>query len=150
MRNSRFRQNRKKLIAEINVVPYIDVTLVLLIIFMVTAPIVQQAVMVELPKTPVVSSAQTATPATPPFVISVTGEGLYKTSNNPNVLVSDKELEELVSEVVARSIVNKDQMFYIQGDTAAPYGKIIHLFTVLKVNGVQNVSLMTQPEAKGS
>ena len=153
--NTGFRSNRQKrrLMAEINVVPYIDVTLVLLIIFMVTAPIVQQAVTVELPQTPEViernmQSVSTNEPA--PFVITVTQEGAYKTSENPFLVLSTKELSGLVAEVVARTQINAKQPIYIQGDREAPYGKVVHLFTVLKVNGVDNVSLMTEPELEAS
>ncbi|MEA3406077.1 MAG: ExbD/TolR family protein [Pseudomonadota bacterium] len=150
--NTGFRSNRQKrrLMAEINVVPYIDVTLVLLIIFMVTAPIVQQAVSVELPQTPQVvekKTTQTQGQEPTPFVITVTADGSYKTSEQPNVVLSNKELTGLVTEVVARSQINAKQPIYIQGDRAAPYGKVVHLFSVLKVNGVDNVSLMTEPEA---
>ncbi|MBN2865812.1 MAG: biopolymer transporter ExbD [Thiotrichales bacterium] len=152
--NTGFRSNRQKrrLMAEINVVPYIDVTLVLLIIFMVTAPIVQQAVTVALPQTPEVidNNPSTVDAEQPvPFVITVTSNGSYKTSEDPFVVLSTKELGSLVAEVVARSQMNAQQPIYIQGDRAAPYGKVIHLFTVLKVNGVDNVSLMTEPEVEG-
>lgn len=145
-----FRSARRKrrLMAEINVVPYIDVTLVLLIIFMVTAPIVQQAVTVELPQTSMVETDSEATAE--PFVISITRDGLYKTSNAPDVFISDNELQTLVAEVVARSQFNQDQVFYIQADQSAEYGKVVQLFTILKTNGVQNVSLMTEPVAKPS
>ncbi len=149
--NSGFRSSRQKrrLMAEINVVPYIDVTLVLLIIFMVTAPIVQQAVTVDLPQTPeVVDKAASPSSGTEPvpFVITVTADGSYKTSEDPFVVLSSKELNGLVAETVARAQMNAKQPIYIQGDRAAPYGKVVHLFTVLKVNGVDNVSLMTEPE----
>jgi len=153
--NTGFRSSRQKrrLMAEINVVPYIDVTLVLLIIFMVTAPIVQQAVTVDLPQTPEVIDTQ-STPVDndqpTPFVITVTAEGAYKTSEDPFVVLSTKEIGGLVAEVVARTQMNDKQPIYIQGDRAAPYGKVIHLFTVLKVNGVDNVSLMTEPEIEAS
>ena len=153
--NTGFRSKRQKrrLMAEINVVPYIDVTLVLLIIFMVTAPIVQQAVSVDLPQTPEVVDTL-STPATgnepTPFVITVTADGTYKTSEDPFVVLSTKELGGLVAEVVARTQMNDNQPIYIQGDRAAPYGKVVHLFTVLKVNGVDNVSLMTEPEIEAS
>lgn len=143
-----FRSNRskKRLMAEINVVPYIDVTLVLLIIFMVTAPIVQQAVTVSLPQTPeVVKSSAPVTEENKPFVITVTNEGLYKTSEQPDISLSSKDLESLVAEVMARSQLNQ-QPIYIQGDRSAPYGKVVHIFVLLKANGVENVSLMTEPE----
>ncbi len=144
-----FRNNRQKrrLMAEINVVPYIDVTLVLLIIFMVTAPIVQQAVTVDLPQTPEIKKQATAvTEENKPFVITVDGAGMYKTSEQPDIILGKKDLEDLVIEVVARSQLNQEQQFYIQGDRSAPYGKVVHLFVLLKANGVDNVSLMTEPE----
>jgi len=133
--------------AEINVVPYIDVSLVLLIIFMVTAPIVQQAVTVDLPSTPVVKSkAKTSTAEIKPFVITVTEQGFYKTSENPDALVGEKDMAVLVAEAVARSQLDPNKPFYIQGDKEAAYGKVIHLFVLLKSNGVEQVSLMTEPE----
>lgn len=144
-----FKSNRQKrrLMAEINVVPYIDVTLVLLIIFMVTAPIVQQAVSVDLPQTPEVEKQAVAvTEENKPFVITIDGNGMYSTSEQPDIILGKKDLEDLVIEVVARSQLNEEQAFYIQGDRSAPYGKVIHLFVLLKANGVDNVSLMTEPE----
>jgi biopolymer transport protein TolR len=145
----RSARQKRRLMAEINVVPYIDVTLVLLIIFMVTAPIVQQAVTVELPSTPEVKKQIASTSEdTKPFVITVTSEGMYSTSEAPNQILSNNELESLVVEVVARSQLNQSQQFYVQGDRQAPYGKVVHLFVLLKANGVNNVSLMTEPEVK--
>ena len=144
-----FRSSRqkKRLMAEINVVPYVDVTLVLLIIFMVTAPIVQQAVTVNLPQTPEISkNAIPVTEENKPFVITVTNDGMYKTSEQPDIVLSNKDLEGLVAEVIARSQLNQEKVIYIQGDRQAPYGKVIHIFVLLKANGVENVSLMTEPE----
>ncbi|WEJ61737.1 ExbD/TolR family protein [Thiomicrorhabdus lithotrophica] len=146
---SGFRSDRqkKRLMAEINVVPYIDVTLVLLIIFMVTAPIVQQSVTVSLPQTPeVISKTNEVTEENKPFVITVTNQGLYKTSEQPDTTLSSRDLESLVAEVMARSQLNQEQPIYIQGDRTAPYGKVVHIFVLLKANGVENVSLMTEPE----
>ena len=146
---SGFRSDRqkKRLMAEINVVPYIDVTLVLLIIFMVTAPIVQQSVTVSLPQTPeVISKTSEVTEENKPFVITVTNQGLYKTSEQPDIALTTRELESLVAEVMARTQLNQEQPIYIQGDRSAPYGKVVHIFVLLKANGVENVSLMTEPE----
>ncbi|MGC9386718.1 MAG: ExbD/TolR family protein [Hydrogenovibrio sp.] len=144
----RFRSaSRKRLMSEINVVPYIDVTLILLIIFMITAPIVQQAVTVDLPQTPrIKADAATATQPVEPFVITVMANGLYKTSQNPDVVLAPQDLTGLVAEVVARSQLKPEQPFYIQGDRQAPYGKVVNLFVLLKSNGVDKVSLMTEPE----
>lgn len=144
----RSQRQKKRLIAEINVVPYVDVTLVLLIIFMVTAPIVQQAVTVSLPQTPEIidKKQQPLDDETTPFVITVTENGRYKTSEQPDTVLSNKDLESLVAEVIARSQLNHTQMIYIQGDKEAPYGKVLHIFVLLKANGVENVSLLTEPE----
>lgn len=141
-------RNKQRLMAEINVVPYIDVTLVLLIIFMVTAPIVQQAVTVDLPQAPKISQAKDSATPVKPFVITVTRDGLYKTNEAPDTVLTHNEIELLVAEVVARSQLNADLPVFLQGDREAPYGRVVHLFVVLKNNGVPNVSLMTQPEDK--
>lgn len=144
----RTARDRKRLMAEINVVPYIDVTLVLLIIFMVTAPIVQQAVTVKLPQAPEVQqTSETAQPITP-FVITVTRDGQYKTSEAVDVVLTQSEVGLLVAEVVARTQLNTELPVYIQGDRDAPYGRVVHLFVVLKNNGVPHVSLITQPEER--
>ncbi len=128
--------------AEINVVPYIDVTLILLIIFMITAPIVQQAVTVDLPRTPALSNNAAATPGKP-LIITVTKEGYYKTSEAPKKILSS---EEIAVEIVARAELNPKQVFYIQGDKMTPYQNVMHIFVLLKANGVANVSLLTEPE----
>lgn len=149
MRAKKFSRAKKRLMSEINVVPYIDVTLVLLIIFMVTAPIVQQAVTVDLPQTPNVKATATAQP-TKPFVLTITSDGFYKTSEAPDILLGEKDIALLVAEVIARSQINSEQVFYIQADRNALYGKVVHLFVLLKANGVEKVSLMTEPEAVSS
>lgn len=148
MRKGGFRnQTKKRLMSEINVVPYVDVTLVLLIIFMVTAPIVQQAVTVDLPVTPVLKQKDDNNQYVQPFVISITKEGLYKTNEAPHILLGEKDMGQLLAEVVARSQLDPTKPFYIQADKMAEYGKVVHLFTLLKANGVEQVSLLTKPEA---
>lgn len=144
MRNGFRNANKNKLMAEINVVPYVDVTLILLIIFMVTAPIVQQAVTVELPQTPSLTAPKTAEEnPIRPLVITVTKEGYYSTSEDPKKLLSSAEI---AVEIVARAELNPNQSFYIQADRETSYGNVMHLFVNLKANGVANVSLLTEPE----
>jgi len=145
-RKRRGHLRKTPLIADINVVPYVDVTLVLLIIFMVTAPIVQQAVWVDLPATPRVK-AEHASASVEPFVITVTKDGLYRTSAEPERVLAQQDLARLVAEAVARAQTLK-QPVYIQGDRHAPYGKVVKLFVILRANGVSNVALLTQPEAE--
>lgn len=144
----RTARDKRRLMAEINVVPYIDVTLVLLIIFMVTAPIVQQAVTVELPQAPEVKESSDSVKPVTPFVITVTKDGQYKTSEAPEVVLTQSEVGDLVAEVVARAQIDERLPVYLQGDREAPYGRVVHLFVVLKNNGVPNVSLITQPEER--
>lgn len=143
-----YRSQRKKNrpLSEINIVPYVDVTLVLLIIFMVTAPIVQQAVVVDLPQAPEIIEEKSGVAPPLPFVITVTKEGQYITSEDPQKVLTQTELAELVAEVVARTQINEKLPVYLQGDKEAPYGRVVHLFVVLKNNGVPNLSLMTTPE----
>jgi biopolymer transport protein TolR len=144
MRSSLRGGNRKKLMSEMNVVPYIDVTLILLIIFMITAPIVQQAVTVDLPQTPkIVNKSKNKVSNQVPFVITVTKEGYYKTSDDTKTLLS---FDEIAAQIVARSQLHPDQLFTIQGDKLTPYQNVMRLFVTLKANGVDKVSLVTQPE----
>ncbi|WP_245595658.1 biopolymer transporter ExbD [Hydrogenovibrio kuenenii] len=143
MRSSLRNGNRKKLMSEMNVVPYIDVTLILLIIFMITAPIVQQAVTVNLPQTPKIQNKKKATSQQVPFVISVTKEGYYKTSDDPKTLLS---FGDIAAQIVARAQLHPNQQFTIQGDRLTPYQNVMRLFVTLKANGVEKVSLVTQPE----
>jgi biopolymer transport protein TolR len=143
----RTARDKKRLMAEINVVPYIDITLVLLIIFMVTAPIVQQAVTVQLPQAPEITQQDEKVAPIKPFIITVTRDGQYKTSESPATILTQDEVGVLVAEVVARSQMNQNLPVYIQGDRDAPYGRVVHLFVVLTQNAVPNVSLLTQPEA---
>jgi len=63
-------------------------------------------------------------------------------------MLSQKDLKDLVSETMARAIYKPNTPIYIQGDRQAAYGKVLKLFVILKANGVNNVSLMTQPEDK--
>lgn len=143
MRSSLRGGSRKKLMSEMNVVPYIDVTLILLIIFMITAPIVQQAVTVDLPQTPKISKNKKAASQQVPFVISVTKEGYYKTSEDTKTLLS---FDEIAAQIVARSQLHPNQVFTIQGDKQTAYQNVMRLFVTLKANGVDKVSLVTQPE----
>lgn len=142
----RSQRKRNRPLSEINIVPYVDVTLVLLIIFMVTAPIVQQAVLVDLPQAPEVKEEKSSVAPPVPFVITVTKDGQYVTSEDEQRVLTQNELAELVAEVVARTQLNEQLPVYLQGDKDAPYGRVVHLFVVLKNNGVPNLSLMTTPE----
>ena len=140
--NKRFT---KKKMAEINVVPYIDVMLVLLVIFMVTAPLLTEGYRVQLPEAsakPVEKSKQ------PPVIVSVDSEGrLYvNLGDNPKKSITAKTL---VARVAARRKQYPDIPVLIQGDVKADYGKVINAMSILNDAGIENFSLITKP-AKGS
>ncbi len=130
---------RRKPIAEINVVPYIDVTLVLLIIFMITAPLVQTGVDVDLPQA---DTAPVEQNNTPPVIISVDKQGQYY------IDIGAQEDESVAVDVllyrVAAVLRNKPEtQVYIRGDKLVDYGKVVTVMAALKNAGVPKVGLMT-------
>lgn len=127
--------------AEINVVPYIDVTLVLLIIFMITTPLLQTGVKVDLPEA---ESAVVEQKNDPPLVISIKEEGQYY------IMVGDKDQEQLEPEEiegrVAAVLNEKPQtQVLIEADKGVDYGTVVTVMAGLKNAGVPNVGLMTKP-----
>ena len=132
-------RKRRKPVAEINVVPYIDVMLVLLIIFMVTAPLITQGVKVELPKA---SSEPLAKDSKPPLVASVDAEGNYYLyqNTNPDQPISAQEVATLVA---AQLQVEPDTPVMVNGDGAVSYNQVVQLMVLLQKAGVPSVGLMT-------
>lgn len=136
------KNQRRKLMAEINVVPYIDVTLVLLIIFMITAPLIQTGVDIDLPQ----AAAKVVPPeAIPPIIISIDKQGQYFLDlgeQKPDLVQADELLL-----LVAASLRNKPEtQVYIRGDRTVDYGKVVTVMVALKNAGVPSVGLMTRPE----
>ena len=131
----------KKRMAEINVVPYIDVMLVLLVIFMVTAPMLAEGYRVQLPEAvakPVKKSDQ------PPVIVSIDSQGrLYvNLGDKPNEPVLAKTL---VAKVAARRKQYPNIAVLIKGDVSADYGKVINAMSILSRAGIDDFSLITQP-----
>ncbi len=136
------RNARRKPMAEINVVPYIDVTLVLLIIFMITAPLIQSGVEVDLPQADSQQIDQEDRPA--PIIISINQEGHYFIDlgdGNGESQATDKEIFLLTAAVRKNK---PDTQVYIRGDKAVAYGKIVTLMAALKNAGIAKVGLMTE------
>ena len=137
-------RKKRKPVAEINVVPYIDVMLVLLIVFMVTAPLLNQGIEVELPQAnnePLDIDENFET-----LVVSITAAGEYFLS----VGATDSDRESLpladVGDRVGRIIgANPDIQVLIEGDTTANWGAMITLITTLQQAGVENPNFITQP-----
>ncbi|WP_404402063.1 protein TolR [Idiomarina seosinensis] len=132
-------RKRRKPVAEINVVPYIDVMLVLLIIFMVTAPLITQGVKVDLPKA---SAEALSEDSKPPLVASVDAEGNYYLNQNtdPDAPISAQDLATLVA---AQLEVEPDTPVMVNGDGAVSYNQIVQLMVLLQRAGVPSVGLMT-------
>lgn len=128
--------------AEINVVPYIDVTLVLLIIFMITAPLLQTGVEVDLPQA---EAATVEQKNEPPVVVSVNkqGEFFIDIGDHEDEPVQAKELLIRVAAVLRNK--PKTQVF-VRGDKAVAYGKVVTVMAALKNAGVPSVGLMTSPD----
>jgi len=136
--NKRFQ---KKRMSEINVVPYIDVMLVLLVIFMVTTPLLTEGFRVQLPEAKARAIKKSEQK---PIVISIDERGrLYiNLGESPNKPVQAKTL---VARVVARRKQYPDLPILIQGDVNADYGKVINAMAILNRAGVDNFSLVTNP-----
>ncbi len=135
------RLKRRKPMSEINVVPYIDVTLVLLIIFMVTAPLLQTGVEVDLPQA---DTAAVDQGDDTPVIVSVDKQGLFY------IDIGEQEDEPVTAEVllyrVAAVLRNKPEtQVYIRGDHTVPYGQVVSVMAALKNAGVPSVGLMTSP-----
>ncbi len=134
-----YRFRRKKLMSEINVVPYIDVMLVLLVIFMITAPLLSQGVKVDLPQAaarPVdVQDRET-------LVVTVDREGRY--------FLDDKRLlpDELGRKVAAILRLRPQTPVLVRGDRRVDYGEVVKVMTLLQGAGAESVGLLTEPEGK--
>lgn len=131
---------KRKRVAEINVVPYIDVMLVLLIIFMVTAPLITQGVKVDLPKADSESLPQDSKT---PIVASVDIDGLFylNVGDSKSEALAPDELAVLVR---ARLEVDPETPVVVNGDGNVSYNSIIQLMVLLQQSGVPSVGLMTE------
>ncbi|NUS39512.1 MAG: protein TolR [Lysobacter sp.] len=135
------RHRKRRLKAEINVVPYIDVMLVLLIIFMVTAPLLNLGTDIKLPD----SKAKALSTPRQPIVVSVYADGRYA------LMVEKGDNRELqAAEITARLRAiheqNRDAAVLVNGDKDASYQKVINAIDLTKEAGFQQVSLISRPQ----
>ena len=135
------KRYQKKRMSEINVVPYIDVMLVLLVIFMITAPLLTEGYRVQLPEA---RAKAIATSKQPPIVVSVDAGGrvYVNLGDTPTKPVAS---DVLIARVVARRKQYPKLPILIQGDVAADYGKVINAMSMLNEAGIDNFSLVTKP-----
>lgn len=141
-----FRRERRKPVAEMNVVPYIDVMLVLLVIFMVTAPMLTQGLQVELPKA---VTDNLTLKNRDPLIISIKADGSYwlKQGNGADRRVGRDAMTEAVLDALQKS---PQAPVLVNGDRRVNYGVVITLMAKLQQAGVPNVGLLTQaaPDAR--
>ncbi len=129
------RRRRYQPLAEINVTPFVDVMLVLLIIFMVAAPLMNTAVNVDLPK----AAASPVNQDSEPLNVSVDGKGQVFLQDQPI------QLDELAPKLTAIAKEQKDRRIFVRGDRANSYGTMMEVMGVIIQGGFSKVSLLTDP-----
>ncbi|WP_201551763.1 protein TolR [Psychrobacter fjordensis] len=143
MKQSPYRREKKALNAEMNVVPYIDVMLVLLVIFMVTAPMLITGVDVDLPK----EQTNTMSQSQLPVIVSLTGNGeiFISYESNVDLPVSEPELINTLSNLQTQNsdVGASPVQVMINADQNNQYGAIMTLMATLQQAGIQKVGLLT-------
>jgi len=133
-------REKRRPIAEMNVVPYIDVMLVLMVIFMITAPVLSQGVKVDLPK---VATAPLKSPKnSEPLIVSIKKNGQYiiERGRNEDKAANLESVQKYVSKILKLQPTTE---VLVRGDEAVAYGKVIKLMATLQSAGVANVGLVT-------
>jgi biopolymer transport protein TolR len=134
------RKPKRKLVAEINVVPYIDVTLVLMVIFMITAPLLMQGVKVELPTA---NSAPMDSKDQEPFIVSIKADGTYWIDvKGNNKIQSLGRVKERVTKILSQQ---PQTPILVWGDASVDYGTVVILMSELQLAGAISVGLVTEP-----
>jgi len=136
----RGRRGRKPPMSDINVTPMVDVMLVLLIIFMVTAPLLTAGVPIELPQS---KGKQLASPKETPVTISVQADG--------KVFIQEAQvpLNEIVTKLLAIAKAGYNQQIYVRGDKAISYGEVMKVMGRISAAGFKKVSLVTDLQGQG-
>ena len=134
------RLRTRKLKSEINVVPYIDVMLVLLVIFMITAPLLNLGVDINLPQ----SNARAVESRKEPVVVSVDATGGY-TIKLPDASKKTVDAAQLDAEIRALVKANPDLAVFVAGDGKASYDTVYQAMVLLQMAGVEQVGLMSKP-----
>ncbi|MBN1826309.1 MAG: ExbD/TolR family protein [Candidatus Eisenbacteria bacterium] len=122
-------------LSQVNVTSLVDVTLVLLIVFMLAAPLLQEGVEVELPRAEVKGIEMSDA-----WILSVDREG--------NVFLNERKIpmDRLSAEIEGRIVASGAREVYVRGDARVPYGSVVRLIGMLKGAGIEHVGLVSQPE----
>ena len=131
----KFKSSEKEPMSEINVTPFVDVMLVLLIIFMVTAPLLTVGVQVDLPET----SADTLPEESEPLTLTINSKG--------EVFIQETKIEfnNLIKKILAVSKNRTDTRIYVRGDKAINYGRVLEIMGMLSGSGFTKVALISEP-----
>jgi biopolymer transport protein TolR len=138
--------SQRRPISDINVVPFIDVMLVLLVIFMITTPLLTQGVKVDLPQT----QAKAIPPQQKePLIVTVdaTGNFYLNLSDKPNQAITARTLSYLVTEQLKGQQQDQQRPVLVRGDKGVNYGKVMEAMVLLQQAGAKSVGLITQPFA---
>jgi biopolymer transport protein TolR len=138
-------RRRRGPMSEINIVPYIDVMLVLLVIFMITTPLLTEGIRVHLPRAP--AKPLTVPPTHPPIVLSVDRAGrLYlNIASHPRRPIRPRLAEALVAAVLRH---DPGTAVVVKGDRGARYGRVVRAMVLLQHAGARSVGLMTLPSSR--
>ena len=139
------KYQKKHPIAEINVVPYIDVMLVLLIIFMITAPLLNQGINVDLPQT---TASTLNTKNKEPLIVSIDNKGQYylNISNTPSEPMDASRLSQhIAAELNLSKHQRQQRQVFVKGDQHVDYGAVVKLMTLLQQAGASGIGLITTP-----
>ena len=137
---------KRRLMGEINVVPYIDVMLVLLIIFMITAPLLTQGVQVDLPDADASPITAEDLRNREPLVLSVDREGRYfvNVGGNEDQPVDEATVRQRVETVLAR---DAETPVLVKADEFVPYGRVVQGMVILQQAGAKKIGFLTDPKA---
>jgi biopolymer transport protein TolR len=133
--------------ADINIVPYIDVMLVLLVIFMMTTPIIEQGIEVDLPEAP---ATMVEYEDQQPTVITIDKDGNYYINSMMDPGIEDPGTTEAVSlnivvnQVLARREIWPDMQVFVRGDVDADFGKVLGVIAELEYKGIEKLGFMTE------
>lgn len=130
--------SRKKLVADINVTPLVDVMLVLLIIFMITAPMMTQGLNVDLPET----TAKALRQEEKPIIVTIDDKGVISINSVPQVRAL------MVQELKKSYTVNKDQPIFLNADKKVPYGEVVKVMADIQSVGFDKIGMITKPPEK--
>ncbi len=131
----KLRSSKKEPIREINVTPFVDVMLVLLIMFMVTAPLLTVGVQVDLPET----SADTLPEETEPLTLTINAKG--------EIFIQETkvEYEKIIAKIMAVSNNRTDTRIFVRGDKTINYGRVLEIMGMLSGSGFTKVALISEP-----